>query len=43
MKMEALQQRRDELERKEVKLKEQLFRFDAFVKVSPNQLMPYLL
>lgn len=34
MKMEALQQRRDELERKEVKLKEQLFRFDNFVKVS---------
>ncbi|XP_019850090.1 PREDICTED: coiled-coil domain-containing protein 42 homolog [Amphimedon queenslandica] len=34
MKMEALQQRRDELERKEVKLKEQLFRFDAFVKES---------
>lgn len=33
MKMEALQQRRDELERKEVKLKEQLFRFDTFVKV----------
>lgn len=33
MKMETLQQRRDELEKKEAKLKEQLFKFDTFVKV----------
>lgn len=34
MKMEALQQRRDELEHKEQKLKESLLKFDKFVKVS---------
>ena len=34
MKMETLQQRRDELERKEQKLKESLLKFDKFVKVS---------
>lgn len=34
MKMESLQQRRDELERKEQKLKESLLKFDKFVKVS---------
>ena len=33
MKMETLQQRRDELERKEQKLKESLLKFDKFVKV----------
>lgn len=33
MKMEMLQQRRDELERKEQKLKESLLKFDKFVKV----------
>lgn len=33
MKMETLQQRRDELERKEHKLKESLLKFDKFVKV----------
>ena len=34
MNMETLQQRRDELERKENKLKESLLKFDKFVKVS---------
>ena len=34
MKMETLQQRRDELERKEQKLKESLLKFDKFVKVN---------
>jgi len=34
MKMESLQQRRDELERKEFHLKESLLTFDKFVKVS---------
>ncbi len=33
-KMETLQQRRDELERKEEKLKESLLKFDKFLKVS---------
>ena len=33
MKMDMLQQRRDELERKEQKLKESLLRFDKFLKV----------
>ena len=33
MKMETLQQRREELERKEQKLKESLLKFDKFVKV----------
>ena len=33
MKMESLQQRREELERKEFQLKESLFRFDKFLKV----------
>ena len=37
MKMETLQQRRDELEKKEVKLKEQLFKFDTFVKVRERE------
>ena len=36
MKMETLQQRRDELERKEQKLKESLLKFDKFVKVNFN-------
>lgn len=36
MKMETLQQRRDELERKELKLKESLLKFDKFVKVRNN-------
>ena len=35
MKMETLQQRRDELERKEQQLKESLLKFDKFLKVSP--------
>ena len=34
MKMETLQQRRDELERKEQQLKESLLKFDKFLKVS---------
>lgn len=33
MKMETLQQRRDELERKEQQLKESLLKFDKFLKV----------
>ena len=33
MKMETLQQRRDELERKERTLKEQLLKFEKFLKV----------
>ncbi len=33
MKMETLQQRRDELEKKEEKLKESLLKFDKFLKV----------
>lgn len=41
MKMETLQQRRDELERKEQQLKESLLKFDKFLKVRfdwlPNQ------
>ncbi len=35
MNMESLQQRRDDLERKEQKLKESLLKFDKFVKVRP--------
>ena len=34
MKMESLQQRREELERKEYQLKESLLKFDKFLKVS---------
>lgn len=34
MKMESLQQRREELERKEYSLKEHLLKFDHFLKVS---------
>ena len=34
MNMESLQQRRDDLERKEQKLKESLLKFDKFVKVT---------
>ena len=33
MKMESLQQRREELERKECQLKESLLKFDHFLKV----------
>ena len=33
LKMETLQQRRDELERKEKNLKEQLLKFEKFLKV----------
>ena len=33
MKMESLQQRREELERKEFHLKESLLKFDKFLKV----------
>ena len=33
MKMETLQQRRDELDRKEQELKESLLKFDKFLKV----------
>ena len=43
MKMETLQQRRDELERKEQKLKESLLKFDKFVKVLPSLLPAVLL
>jgi len=34
MKMESLQQRREELERKEFQLKKSLLQFDKFLKVS---------
>lgn len=37
MKMETLQQRRDELERKEQQLKESLLKFDKFLKVRKNK------
>jgi len=40
MKMESLQQRRDELEKKEFSLKEHLLKFDHFLKV---RLQLYLL
>lgn len=36
MKMESLQQRREELERKEYQLKESLLKFDKFLKVSSD-------
>lgn len=36
MKMESLQQRREELERKEYQLKESLLKFDKFLKVISN-------
>lgn len=36
MKMETLQQRRDELQRKEQKLKESLLKFDKFLKVKTS-------
>ena len=36
MKMESLQQRREELERKEYQLKESLLKFDKFLKASNN-------
>lgn len=36
MKMESLQQRREELERKEYQLKESLLKFDKFLKVHTN-------
>ena len=40
MKMETLQQRRDELERKEQQLKESLLKFDKFLKVeTPTALL----
>ena len=38
MKMESLQQRREELERKEYSLKEHLLKFDHFLKVPNNSL-----
>lgn len=37
MKMETLQQRRDELERKEQQLKESLLKFDKFFKVCQKE------
>ena len=37
MKMESLQQRREELERKEFQLKESLLKFDKFLKVGRRQ------
>ncbi len=37
MKMETLQQRRDELERKEQQLKESLLKFDKFLKVGNRE------
>ena len=36
--MESLQQRREELERKEYQLKESLLKFDKFLKVCTNSL-----
>ncbi len=37
MKMESLHQRRDELEKKELQLKESVLKFDKFLKVWVNQ------
>lgn len=37
MKMESLQQRREELERKEYQLKESLLKFDKFLKVKNKE------
>ena len=37
MKMESLQQRRDELERKEHQLKESLLKFDKFLKENDSK------
>ena len=42
MKMETLQQRRDELERKEQELKKSLLKFDKFVKVRTPLALPHL-
>ena len=39
MKMESLQQRREELERKEYQLKESLLKFDKFLKVMGKVLL----
>ena len=39
MKMESLQQRREELERKEYQLKESLLKFDKFLKVETHNLL----
>ena len=39
MKMESLQQRREELERKEYQLKESLLKFDKFLKVLQWQIL----
>lgn len=39
MKTESLQQRREELERKEFQLKESLQKFDKFLKVSDVQIV----
>ena len=41
MKMESLQQRREELERKEFHLKESLLKFDKFLKVKLCLLAAY--
>ena len=43
MKMESLQQRREELERKEYQLKESLLKFDKFLKVMENVLLENVL
>ena len=45
MKMESLQQRREELERKEYQLKESLLKFDKFLKVRVSSFlhMPFCL
>ena len=43
MKMESLQQRREELERKEYQLKESLLKFDKFLKVMANVLLENVL
>lgn len=40
MKMESLQQRREELERKEYQLKESLLKFDKFLKVCKFVISP---
>ena len=41
MKMESLQQRGEELERKEFQLKESLLKFDKFLKVRCSVLFAY--
>ena len=42
MKIESLQQRKEELERKEYQLKESLLKFDKFLKASKHHRYKYI-